>query len=253
MSQEEFDAGFEEMNEAETDQEQAGREQAQPAPELSEPVPEPASPPEPASEPESPPEPAPASQPQRINETPEAIADELERLRRLNPQAADLALEDSAEGKAIRVRLESYGAEAAQDRAEMTLYRREEQRRREQAQREQVESYNRSFQDTIRREAPEFYAMSNDPARRGEMQQYLQSLTGWIESKPFREGVNLMRIREHGNAHEVCALIRQFESEKTGREKAADAMYAVPGRGAPAAPAAIGDKNDFDAGWNLHQ
>lgn len=259
QTEDDFDAGFD-MEEAEAPEavvqeqavpkdngiEQAASENVAPvAPETQEPV-----------QPELPAQPEPPAQPEkpaRIAEAPETIAVELSRLRELNPAAWELALEDSAEGAAIRSRLEHFGAETAQDRAEMTLWRRNQEQQIAAAQQQQVAAYNRGFMETIRREAPDFYAMSNDPARKAEAAQYLQNLNAWIENKPFKEGVKLSQIRERGTAQEVCAMIRQFETEKSGRKSDAADMYAVPGRGAPVGPAGLGDKNDFDAGWNLHQ
>lgn len=255
QTEDDFDAGFamEEEAPAAAGQEQAAPEDSgaeqQVAPENPAPVaPEPQEPEQPESAVQTEPE-----RPPKISEPPAGIETELARLRELNPAAWELALEDSAEGAAIRSRLEHFGAETAQDRAEMTLWRRNQEQQIAAAQQQRIAAYNRGFMETIKREAPDFYAMSNDPGRKAEAAQYLQNLNAWIENKPFKDGVKLMQIRERGTAQEVCAMIRQFETEKSGRKSDAADMYAVPGRGAPVGPAGLGDKNDFDAGWNLHQ
>ncbi len=63
-----------------------------------------------------------------------------------------------------------------------------------------------------------------------------------------------MQIAQKGNANQVLQLIEKFENEKGGRKRAdPTGALAVPGRGAPMAPAGIGDKDDLDAGWNLNK
>lgn len=212
---------------------------------VNEPVPQPEPQQPPAQEIPQQPEPAPEAH-GKIASLPENITDEYEQLKRLNPNAAELALEDSAEGEAIRRRLENYGAEQAQDRAEMTLYK------RQQAQ-AAAQEYRRANAEIIKNGVPDFYAMMNDPNRVAEKDKYLGNLQNWIGSKSFKEGSELMQVYTNGRPEQVCELIKRFESEKSGRKADALAMQAVPSRGAPTAPTGIGDKNDFDAGWNLNE
>lgn len=199
-----------------------------------------------------------ADSPKSLETVPDEIADEFESLKKLNPAAAELALEDSPAGASIRARLEQYGAELAQDRAETLLYQRaqrtaEQETRR--AMREQArEAHNAAFKAMFERDHPEYAAMLNDPGRRAEAVQYQQSIFDWIAAKPYSEAAELMEIAKNGrDPEQVSALITRFEREK-GVTKRADptGALAVPGRGAPIAPTGVGDKDDFDAGWNTN-
>lgn len=201
----------------------------------------------------------PASSAVKTVEAPEGIADELETLKKLNPAAAALALEDSPEGASIRARLEQYGAELAQDRAERVLWQREQDQQREQAEIHRMtqarEAHNAAFMSTLQRDHPDYMAMLNDPARRAEAAQYQQDVFGWIASKPYSEAAQLMEIARSGrDPAQVSALLTQFKSERGEKPKRPDptGALAVPGRGAPVAPAGVGDKDNFDAGWNLN-
>lgn len=203
-------------------------------------------------------EPAKPEQPKLI-EVPEHLADELATLKKLNPAAAELALEDSAEGERLRSRMEEFGAEIALDRAEMVLDKRNRETAAHQAevarQQQTIAEHNNRFMATLQREHPEYAAMITDPARREEAVKKQNEIMGWISAKPYAEGARLMKIaQEARDPNEVCALITQFESERQAKPKQADptGALAVPGRGAPTAPAGIGDKDDFDAGWNAN-
>ena len=203
-------------------------------------------------------EPAKPDQPKLI-EVPEHLADELATLKKLNPAAAELALEDSAEGERLRSRMEEFGAEIALDRAEIVLDKRNRETAAHQAevarQQQTIAEHNNRFMATLQREHPEYAAMITDPARREEAVKKQNEIMGWISAKPYAEGARLMKIaQEARDPNEVCALITQFESERQAKPKQADptGALAVPGRGAPTAPAGIGDKDDFDAGWNAN-
>lgn len=217
--------------------------------------PEPNAQPQPANEvpPQVPAQPQP-EEPKKIEAIPENIRDEYEELKNLNPKAAELALEDSPEGEAIRKRMASYGAEAAQDRAEVVLDRRDAEIEKARAQQSAVEAYNKRYMETIRQGNPEYFSLINDPKRKAEASQYFDSINDWIQSKPYKEAQPLLQIAQKGNANQVLQLIEKFESEKGGRKRAdPTGALAVPGRGAPMAPAGIGDKDDLDAGWNLNK
>ena len=198
-------------------------------------------------------------EPPKLIEVPEHLADELATLKKLNPAAAELALEDSAEGERLRSRMEEFGAEMALDRAEMVLDKRNRETAAHQAevarQQQTIAEHNNRFMATLQREHPEYAAMITDPARREEAVKKQNEIMGWISAKPYAEGARLMKIaQEARDPNEVCALITQFESERQAKPKQADptGALAVPGRGAPTAPAGIGDKDDFDAGWNAN-
>lgn len=198
-------------------------------------------------------------EPPKLIEVPEHLADELATLKKLNPAAAELALEDSAEGERLRSRMEEFGAEMALDRAEMVLDKRNRETAAHQAdvarQQQAIVEHNNRFMATLQREHPEYAAMITDPARREEAVKKQNEIMGWISAKPYAEGARLMKIaQEARDPNEVCALITQFESERQAKPKQADptGALAVPGRGAPTAPAGIGDKDDFDAGWNAN-
>ncbi len=211
------------------------------------------------------PEPQPAPQPQpqpeepkQIESVPEEIADELKELEKVSPAAAKLALEDSPEGAAIRERLVNWGSAMAQDRAEFVLAQRAQAQKEATAEAERyaaaVRAHNDNFHGTIKRELPEYYAMCNDPARKAEAAKYQQEVYGWIASKPYADAAPLMDIARSGrDANQIVALLKQFESERRGGKNRPDptGALAVPGRGAPTAPAGVGDKDDFDAGWNI--
>lgn len=197
--------------------------------------------------------------PKRLEVVPEHIAGELEELRKINPAAADLAMEDSPEGEGIRARLEDGGKYAAEDRAELIFSRRNaavEAAKREEAAAHQrvIDQHNAYFRDVIRNEVPEYFALCNDPNRKAEYAQYQQDILNWIRSKPYAEGEALMQIAQHGrDPRDVCNLIRTFEREKaaakqTSKRPDPTAALAVPGRGAPVAPTGVGDRDDFDAG-----
>lgn len=214
---------------------------------------------EPETEPPSAPPPAPEPAPVKTVEVPAQIADELETLKTLNPAAAALALEDTPEGASVRARLEQYGAELAQDRAEQVLYQRrqaEAQREVEAARFEQArEAHNAAFKAMFERDHPEYAAMLADPGRKAEAAQYQQDVFDWIGAKPYAEAAELMRIARQGrDPAQVSALLTRFERERGGKPKQPDptGALAVPGRGAPVAPAGVGDKDDFDAGWFAH-
>ena len=201
-----------------------------------------------------------ASEPAKpLIEVPEHLVDELANLKKLNPAAAELALEDSAEGERLRSRMEEFGVEMALDRAEMVLDKRNRETAAHQAevarQQQTIVEHNNRFMATLQREHPEYAAMIIDPARREEAVKKQNEIMGWISAKPYAEGARLMKIaQEARDPNEVCALITQFESERQAKPKQADptGALAVPGRGAPTAPAGIGDKDDFDAGWNAN-
>lgn len=187
----------------------------------------------------------------RITEVPENIAGELDELRRLNPACAELAMEASPAGEAIRTRLEKWGAEIAQDRAEKVLSERQLRIQEGRQRQAQIDAYNRNFSETIKRDAPEFHALISDPKRKAEKEKYFRDIDNWIGNQSYREGQELMRIREKGNASEVCQLIKRFEAEANGRRAQDVGAYAFPARGARGMPASIGDASDFNAGWDL--
>lgn len=192
-------------------------------------------------------------------DVPDELAEELEALKALNPEAAALALEDSPEGASIRSRLEQYGPELAQDRAERVLWQREQAQQREAVEANRMaqarEAHNAAFLGTLQRDHPDYMAMLGDPSRRAEAAQYQQDVFDWITSKPYAEAAPLMEIAKSGrDPSQVSALLTQFERERGGQPKRPDptGALAVPGRGAPVAPTGVGDKDNFDAGWDLN-
>ena len=199
-------------------------------------------------------------EPPKKIEIPENLTEEFAALKKLNPAAAELALEDSPEGERLRNRMEEYGAEMALDRAEVVLDKRNRDiaTRKADIERQQqaVQEHNDRFMSTLKRAHPDYAAMIVDPSRRDEAVKKQNDIFEWINAKPYAEGARLMQIAKAGrDPNEICALLTQFESERQAKPKQADptGALAVPGRGAPAAPAGIGDKDDFDAGWNLEK
>lgn len=202
---------------------------------------------------------APAPEVKRI-EAPEEIAGELEELKRLNPAAAELALEDSPEGESIRARLTEYGALGAQDRAENILEKRERAARAERAEQERnrqaMEAHNQRFMTVLRREHPDYTALLTDPARKVEAAKAMQDIFAWISAKPYAEAAPLMEIAQRGrDPEQVSALITRYKHERgksAPRKARPEGAYAVPGRGAASAPSGDdGNADDFDAGFNL--
>lgn len=208
-----------------------------------------------AEKPQAAPEPQ-NEQPQeikRLDKVPDNIAEEWEELKRLNPQAAEIALEDNEIGAAIRKRMENYGADIAQDKAEKILEERNSAIEQARAQREAVEAYNRRYVETIKSKNPAYYDLTTNPKRKAEAAKYFQDINAWIENKPYREAGPLLQIAKQGNAEQVLALIAKFESEKGKKRPDPTGAFAVPSRGAPNAPGGIGDKDSFDAGWELNK
>lgn len=202
---------------------------------------------------------APAPEVKRI-EAPEEIAGELEELKRLNPAAAELALEDSPEGESIRARLTEYGALGAQDRAENILEKRERAARAERAEQERnrqaMEAHNQRFMTVLRRDHPDYTALLTDPARKVEAAKAMQDIFAWISAKPYAEAAPLMEIAQRGrDPEQVSALITRYKHERgksAPRKARPEGAYAVPGRGAASAPSGDdGNADDFDAGFNL--
>lgn len=215
---------------------------------------------EPEPTPQSAPQPTPDHAPVKTVEVPEEIADELKTLKTLNPDAAALALEDSPEGASVRARLEQYGAELAQDRAEQVLYQRQQAQARREAETARFEqardAHNAAFKAMFARDHPDYAAMLADPGRKAEAAKYQQDVFDWIAAKPYAEADELMQIAKSGrDPSQVSALLTRFERERRGGRKQPDptGALAVPGRGAPVAPTGVGDKDDFDAGWNANQ
>ena len=210
-------------------------------------------------------EPEPAVQtvvkaPDKYIEVPEELADELEALKQLNPQAAEVAQEDSPEGESVRRRLAELGALAAQDRAENILERRERAKRAEQAEaernRQAIEAHNRRFMSVLQHDHPDYTAMLADPTRKLEAARYMEDVLAWISAKPYAEAAPLMEIARHGrNPEQVSALLTQYRQERgkaAPRKYGPEGAFAVPARGAASAPSGDeGNADDFDAGFNL--
>lgn len=181
-----------------------------------------------------------------LGDVPEEIRAEFGKLREMSPQAAAMALEDTPEGEALRRRLRDLGADSALDRAELVQDRRQRAQAEEQARQQALEAYNRNFRVVLEQDHPELF----DPARNTSL---LQDIRSWIENKPYTEAAPLMQVYMAGrDPHQVSALVSRFKQERT-TAKAPDPTkaFAVPGRGAPIAPPGIGDKDDFEAGFNL--
>jgi hypothetical protein len=213
------------------------------------------------------PAPAAASAPIRDTEPPKQIAkidehlqDEFERLQKMSPRSAALAMEDSADGETIRQRLESVGAESADDKAAVIMMQRERHAQAMAQEQQDIEAHNRMFTGTLQKEVPNYYSMITDPNRKVEALAYFEEVYAWIDSKPYAEGAQLMETAQAGrDPAKVADLIKRFESErKPGPEAAAAASkpdptgaLAVPSRGGHVAPSGIGDKDSFDAGFEL--
>jgi hypothetical protein len=132
------------------------------------------------------------------------------------------------------------------------------ERQSQEAAREQqaLDAHNRAFLGTLKREAPDYFSMITNPTRQAEAKRYFQEVYGWIASKPYAEAAPLMEIARAGcDAVKVADLIKRFESERKARPAASQpdptAALAVPSKGLHIAPSGIGDKDSFDAGFEL--
>ena len=96
-------------------------------------------------------------------EMPEHLQNEFERLQAIDPELAQLALEDSADGQAIRARLEEYGAAIAHDHARLVVLTRQQRHdmelvRQEQAMRDE-QARQAHFMGVMQQEHPDFYSL----------------------------------------------------------------------------------------------
>lgn len=188
-------------------------------------------------------------------ELPEELAQEFERLKRMDPAAAAVALEDSPDGQATRVRLEQYGAELAHDHAGLVLMQRQRESERallrEERARQAVQERQRQFMEVMRREHPDFHALLAGDDLAAQMR-FSRDVRSWIEAKPYAEAAPLMEIYSRSSdPYEVGRLLTQFRNERRARRPDPAGALAVPGRGGTVAPAGIGDTDDFHAGLTL--
>ena len=217
-------------------------------------------------EPVVPPAPRQAPNTDQLIEIPEQYHEELERLKKKSPEAAALAQENSLEGEQVRDLLQEYGASVAYESARTTLIQRnravQEQNKEQQRIQEAVQRQNAYFTDMLQREQPAYLQLCQDKNRRPEA--LIKDIFDWIGSKPYAEGARLMPIAQGSrNPHEISALLNQYQKERnvkigqprqpSTRRGDPTGAIAVPSRGAPVAPAGIGDQDSFDAGWNLNE
>ena len=193
----------------------------------------------------------------------EDLQGEYDKLKRISPYAANLALEDSPDGERIRSRLEEFGAEIAFDRAEAIYNKRYSffSRQREQAtyNAEQVRKHNENFRSTIRQRSPDYFDMMTNANRQQEAQNFLSDVYAWIGTKPYDEGAKLMQVAKNGrDPNKICDLIDQYYKERGKNPRASvrhdpTGALAVPSRGSVSTVAGVGDKDSFDAGWSIHE
>ncbi|MDR1685217.1 MAG: hypothetical protein LBR82_02045 [Desulfovibrio sp.] len=186
-------------------------------------------------------------------EIPAEMKDEFEALKRLSPEAAALAQEDSPEGAQVRDRLSEVGAISAQDRAEILMVERRQTLRMQAEMHRAVEAQSRYMQELMQRDHAELLSMQEV-----EKALFMRDMRAWIEKKPYAQAKNMMYIFESGtDPRQVSGLITQYKNERdaasASRPKSSDATaaFVVPSKGSPVNPAGIGDKDDFDAGFNL--
>lgn len=209
-----------------------------------------------ASEPEGRPEAGqPSDEGPATVELPEELAQEFERLESMDPAAAAVALEDSPDGQATRVRLEQYGAELAHDHAGLVLMRRQRENERallrEERARQAVQERQRQFMEVMRREHPDFHALLAGDDLAAQVR-FSRDVRSWIEAKPYAEAAPLMEIYSRSSdPYEVGRLLTRFRNERRARRPDPAGALAVPGRGGTVAPAGIGDTDDFHAGLNI--
>lgn len=186
-------------------------------------------------------------------EMPEHLQSEFERLEAIDPELAQLALEDSADGQAIRARLEEYGAAIAHDHARLVVLTRQQQHDMEQVRQEQAlrdaQAQQAHFMGVMQQEHPDFHSLitGNDQAAQVR---FRNEMLSWIQGKPYAEAAPLMQIFQNSrDPRQVAGLLTQFKSERAAAKRPdPTGALAVPGRGGTVAPAGIGDKDDFDAG-----
>lgn len=186
-------------------------------------------------------------------EMPEHLQNEFERLQAIDSELAQLALEDSADGQAIRARLEEYGAAIAHDHARLVVLTRQqrhdmEQMRQEQAMRDE-QARQAHFMGVMQQEHPDFYSLITGKDQAAQVR-FRNEMLSWIQGKPYAEAAPLMQIFQSSrDPRQVAGLLTQFKSERAAAKRPdPTGALAVPGRGGTVAPAGIGDKDDFDAG-----
>ncbi|MFI3270827.1 MAG: hypothetical protein R3Y11_01815 [Pseudomonadota bacterium] len=208
-------------------------------------------------QPQATPQQAPVQQAKRIDFLPNEIEDEYKRLREVNPVAAELAMEDSEAGAAVRDRLEQYGADVANDNAMLTLNARRQAYTQQLEHAKAREAHNRNFAETMRLGVPDYVSMTSDPSRKAEADAYKQEVFGWISKQPYDEAVKMMEVAKSGrDPNQVVGLLQRFEKERKAPQRPKrdpTAALHVPSRGGSVPPASVGDKNDFDAGWRLSE
>lgn len=187
----------------------------------------------------------------------EDLKSEFEELKKINRDSAYLATTDTPLGQRLRKILNENGAEMADLLAQRELdrYRTSERIKQQQYadQRAQIESRNREYFSTLQKEAPELYTLLKDPNKKKELGEYHKQIFDWINAKPYKEGVEYMRIAQNGNAHEVAMMLNQMKKERaSSRRNDPTGAIAVPNRGNSVPPPNIGDKDSFDAGWNIN-
>jgi hypothetical protein len=202
-------------------------------------------------------EPATGMPPVKKVEPDEDIKEDIGELAKRNPAAAELALEDSSDGEDLRTRLRDVGLINALDRAEVLMDRRNRMYAQQVEQARIVEAHNRNFYAVMSREHPDLMEMAAKPDGHAERAKFYRDMEGWIQRKPYAEAVPMMQIFQSGrDPRQVAALITQFKSERNqgtvNKKPDPSAALAVPSRGAPVAPAGIGDEDDIEAGWNYN-
>lgn len=201
---------------------------------------------------EQPPAPDRPQAPAKV-EMPEHLQGEFEHLLGLDPELAQLALEDSADGKTIRARLEEYGAAIAHDYARLVVLSRQQRLDMERVRQEQVirdaQAQQAHFMGVMQQEHPDFYGLITGKDQAAQAR-FRNEMLAWIQGKPYADAAPLMQIFQYSrDPRQVAGLLTQFKRERAAAKRPdPTGALAVPGRGGTVAPAGIGDMDDFDAG-----
>lgn len=92
--------------------------------------------------------------------------------------------------------------------------------------------------------------------KHSDWRELADDLDNWIETLPGKQALEYARVKQHGTAQEVIAMLDAMKADKQGDGKrddvtdGADAMAAVRHRSSGKRPKGRADKNDFDGAWS---
>ena len=171
------------------------------------------------------PGPAPEPAPKKAA-IPEDLAEDAKEFNREYPDFFRYLEEDSPVGERMRKALRDYGPEQAALIAETRVLHDEIRKTREES-RQREQQVLRTLQEektvkhfsSIEQAHPEM-AWRNDPEKKEDFRQFALEINQWIETLPYREAVEAIRIRDKGSAPEGIELLNRFKEYKGLQESA---------------------------------